>query len=177
MTEHEVMIGSDGTIGRAVGRMRFLAKLVRDHRRWVKAASCAQFCEVRIDPDTMEVRVTRWVGVFDIGTVVNPKTASSQLRGGIVWGIGLALTEATLVDPRDGRIMNPSLTEYHVPVHADIPPIDIHILNDPDRTMPLGVLGAGEVGITGAAAAIANAIHHATGKRVVDLPITIDKLL
>jgi xanthine dehydrogenase YagR molybdenum-binding subunit len=73
--------------------------------------------------------------------------------------------------------MNPSLAEYHVPVHADVPPIDVHILDDPDPTMPLGVLGAGEVGITGAAAAVGNAIHHATGRRVVDLPITIDKLL
>jgi xanthine dehydrogenase YagR molybdenum-binding subunit len=173
----EVRIGSDRRIGRAVGQLRFLAKLFRDQRRWVKAASGAQFCEVRVDPDTMEVRVTRWVGVFDIGTVVNLKTASSQLRGGIVWGIGLALTEATLVDPRNGRIMNPSLAEYHVPVHADVPPIDVHILDDPDPTMPLGVLGCGEAGITGAAAAVANAIHHATGKRVTDLPITIDKLL
>jgi xanthine dehydrogenase YagR molybdenum-binding subunit len=172
-----VRIGSDGRIGRAVGQVRFMSKLVRDSRRWMKAASGAQFCEVRVDPDTMEVRVTRWVGVFDIGTVVNLKTASSQLRGGIVMGMGLALTEATLVDPRDGRIMNPSLAEYHVPVHADVPPIEVHCLDDPDPTMPLGVLGAGEVGITGAAAAIANAIHHATGRRVVDLPITIDKLL
>jgi xanthine dehydrogenase YagR molybdenum-binding subunit len=177
MPHLEVRIGSDARIGRAVTQMRFFAKLIRDQRRWVKAASGAQFCEVRVDPDTMEVRVTRWVGVFDIGTVVNLKTASSQLRGGIVWGIGLALTEATLVDPRNGRIMNPSLAEYHVPVHSDVPPIDVHILDDPDPTMPLGVLGAGEVGITGAAAAVANAIRHATGRRVVDLPITIDKLL
>src|SRR5262249_61450 len=128
----------------------------------------------------MEVRITRWVGVFDIGTVVNLKTASSQLRGGIVWGIGLALTEATLVDPRRGRIINPSLAEYHVPVHADVPPIDVHCLDDPNPpppTTPGGVLGAGEIGITGAAAAIGNAVPHATGRRVLDLPITIDKLL
>ena len=148
-----------------------------DTSTWVKASAGAQFCEVRVDPDTMEVRIARWVGVFDIGTVLNLKTASSQLRGGIVWGIGLALTEATLVDPRNGRIMNPSLAEYHLPVHADVPPIEVHILDDPDPTMPLGVLGCGEVGITGAAAAVANAIHHATGKRVTDLPITLDKLL
>jgi xanthine dehydrogenase YagR molybdenum-binding subunit len=105
----EVRIGSDRPIGRAVGQLRYVGKLIRDQRRWVKAASGAQFCEVRVDPDTMEVRITRWVGVFDIGTVVNLKTAGSQLRGGIVWGIGLALTEATLVDPRRGRIINPSL--------------------------------------------------------------------
>src|SRR5262249_59828701 len=96
----EVRIGSDTPIGRAVGQLRYTGRLIRDQRRWVKAASGAQFCEVRVDPDTMEVRITRWVGVFDIGTVVNLKTASSQLRGGIVWGIGLALTEATLLDPR-----------------------------------------------------------------------------
>ena len=94
-----------------------------------------------------------------------------------MWGIGLALTEATLVDPRSGRIMNPSLAEYHVPVHADVPAIEIHCLDDPDPTMPLGVLGAGEVGITGAAAAVANAIRHATGRRVIELPITLDRLL
>jgi xanthine dehydrogenase YagR molybdenum-binding subunit len=104
---------------------------------------------MRVDPDTMEMRVMRWVGVFDIDAVVNRKTARSQLRGGIVWGIGLALTEGTLVDPRDGRIMNPSLAAYHVLVHGDIPPIDVDCLDDPDPTMPLGVLGAGEVGIRG----------------------------
>jgi len=85
--------------------------------------------------------------------------------------------EETLVDPRTGRIMKPSLSEYHVPVHADIPPIDVRWLNDPDPNMPLGLLGVGEVGITGAAAAVANAICHATGRRVRDLPMTLDKLL
>ncbi|CAM5475296.1 hypothetical protein GCM10010329_30480 [Streptomyces spiroverticillatus] len=113
----------------------------------------------------------------NIGTVVNAKTAASQLRGGIVMGIGMALAEETLVDPRTGRIMNASLSEYHVPVHADIPAIDVHMLDDPDPTMPLGVLGAGEVGIVGAAAAVANAVHDATGRRVRELPLTLDKLL
>ncbi|GAA5039093.1 xanthine dehydrogenase family protein molybdopterin-binding subunit [Actinopolymorpha pittospori] len=154
----------------------FLARTVRDHRRWVKAATGAQFCEVRVDPDTGEVRVSRWLGVFDVGTVINARTAASQLRGGIVMGIGMALSEQTLIDHRTGRIMNPSLAEYHVPVHADIPRIDVHYLNEPDPTMPLGLLGIGEIGITGAAAAVANAVRHATGKRVLDLPITLDKL-
>jgi xanthine dehydrogenase YagR molybdenum-binding subunit len=155
----------------------FIARTVRDRRRWVKATSGAQFCEVRVDPDTAEVRVSRWLGVFDIGTVINARTAASQLRGGIVMGIGMALSEQTLIDHRNGRIMNPNLAEYHVPVHADIPPIDVHYLNEPDPTMPLGLHGIGEVSITGTAAAVANAVRHATGKRVLDLPITLDKLL
>ncbi|MGI5286081.1 xanthine dehydrogenase family protein molybdopterin-binding subunit [Nonomuraea polychroma] len=151
--------------------------MLRDMRRWVKAACGAQFCEVRVDPDTGEVRVSRWLGVFDVGRVINAKTTASQLRGGIVMGIGLALTEETLVDPRTGRIMNAGLAEYHVPVHADIPRIDVHCLDEPDPTMPLGLVGVGEVGITGVGAAVANAVRHATGKRVLDLPITLDKLL
>jgi xanthine dehydrogenase YagR molybdenum-binding subunit len=155
----------------------FLARTVRDLRWRARAATGAHFCQVRVDPDTGEVRVSRWLGVFDVGTVINARTAASQLRGGIVMGIGMALSEQTLIDHRTGRIMNPSLAEYHVPVHADIPHIDVDYLNEPDPTMPLGLLGIGEVGITGAAAAVANAVRHATGKRVLDLPITLDKLL
>ncbi|MEV8530565.1 xanthine dehydrogenase family protein molybdopterin-binding subunit [Streptomyces sp. NPDC051211] len=173
----EAAAGSDTRLGKAVGQVRFMTKFLTDRRRWVKAASGAQFCEVRVDPDTGEVRVTRWTGVFDVGRVVNSRTVASQLRGGIVMGIGLALSEETLLDPRTGRIVNPSLSEYHVPVHADIPRIDVQCLDDPDPTMPLGVLGAGEVGITGVAAAVVNAVHHATGRRVHDLPLTLDKLL
>ncbi|ADJ45424.1 carbon-monoxide dehydrogenase large subunit [Amycolatopsis mediterranei S699] len=173
----EAAIGSDTRFGRVAGQLKFAAKFLRDQRRWMKAACGAQFCEVRVDPDTGEVRVSRWTAVFDVGRVINAKTASSQLRGGIVMGIGMALAEETLVDPRTGRIMNPSLAEYHVPVHADIPPIDVSYLDDPDPTMPLGLIGVGEVGITGVAGAIANAVHHATGRRIHDLPITLDKLL
>ncbi len=172
----EAAIGSDSRLGRLGGQARMMATVMRD-RRWTKAATGAHFCEVRVDPDTGEVRVTRWTGAFDIGRVVNPKTAASQLRGGIVMGIGAALTEETLVDPRDGRIMNAGLADYHVPVHADVPPIDVAFLDDPDPTTPLGIVGAGEVGITGAAAAVANAVHHATGKRIRDLPITLDKVM
>ena len=130
-----------------------------------------------MDSDTGEVRITRWLGVFDVGKVINPKTAASQMRGGIVMGIGMALSEQTLVDPRNGRTMSAGLDSYYVPVHADIPPIDVTWLDEPDPTMPLGLVGLGEVGATGAAAAIANAVFHATGKRIRDLPITLDKVI
>jgi xanthine dehydrogenase YagR molybdenum-binding subunit len=109
--------------------------------------------------------------------VVNPTTAASQLRGGIIMGIGMALTEETLFDERRGRIMNPSLAEYHVPVNMDVPHIDIIYTGIPDEHTPLGARGIGEIGITGAAAAVANAVFNATGKRIRDLPITLDKLL
>jgi xanthine dehydrogenase YagR molybdenum-binding subunit len=145
--------------------------------KYSMASYGAQFCEVRVHAETGEVRVSRWLGSFDCGTVVNPKTAASQLRGGIVMGIGMALTEETLFDERRGRIMNPSLAEYHVPVNLDVPAIDIVFTSIPDEHTPLGARGIGEIGITGVAAAIANAVFHATGKRVRDLPITLDKLL
>ena len=176
-TELEVRTGSDSRVGRAVGQARFMAGFLLDRRRWVRAATGAHFCEVRVDADTGEVRVTRWVGVFDVGRVINPKTAGSQLRGGIVMGIGAALSEETLVDPRTGRIVNPGLNGYHVPVQADVPAIEVDCLDDPDPTAPLGLLGVGEVGISGVAAAVANAVHHATGVRVRDLPLTPDRLL
>jgi xanthine dehydrogenase YagR molybdenum-binding subunit len=173
----DAAVGSDSRLGYLTGQARFMARFVRESRRWVKAAAGAQFCEVRVDPDTGEVRVSRWVGVFDIGTVVNAKTAASQLRGGIVMGLGLALGEESLVEPATGRVINANLAEYHVPVHADVPHLDVTCLDDPDPTMPLGVLGAGEVGITGVGGAVANAVYHATGRRIRDLPITLDKLL
>lgn len=173
----EAVVGSETRLGRIAGRVRFLPGFMLEARRWIKAASGVQFCEVKVDAETGETRVSRWVGVFDIGKVINAKTAASQVRGGIVMGLGLAMAEETLVDPRSGRIMNPSLAEYHVPVHADIPPIDVSFLDHPDPNTPLGVLGAGEVGIAGVGAAVANAVYHATGKRVRDLPITLDKLL
>ena len=137
----------------------------------------AQFCEVRVHELTGEVRVSRWVGAFDTGRILNPKTARSQFMGGIIMGIGMALTEETYFDERPGRIMNPSLAEYHVPVNLDIPKIEAYFLDIPDPHTPLGAHGIGEIGITGAAAAVANAVFHATGKRVRDLPITLDKLM
>jgi xanthine dehydrogenase YagR molybdenum-binding subunit len=137
----------------------------------------AQFCEVLVNEETGETRVSRWLGSFDCGRILNPKTATSQFRGGIIMGIGMALMEETLFDERKGRIVNPSMAEYHVPVNLDVPHIEI-IFNDiPDEHTPLGAHGIGEIGITGAAASVANAVFNATGKRVRDLPITLDKLL
>lgn len=137
----------------------------------------AQFCEVRVDEDTGEVRVSRFLGVFDCGKIINPKTASSQFRGGITMGLGMALTEEALFDLRQGKIVNPSLAEYHVPVNLDVPNIEIHFLDIPDPLTPMGAHGVGEIGITGVAAAVANAVFNATGKRIRELPITLDKLL
>jgi xanthine dehydrogenase YagR molybdenum-binding subunit len=137
----------------------------------------AQFCEVRVDEDTGQVRVTRWVGAFDGGRIVNPKHARSQMIGGITMGIGMALTEQTLLDERTGRIVSRSLADYHIPTNADVPNIEVLFVDRPDPHTPLGAKGIGELGIVGVAAAIANAVYHATGKRLRDLPITPDKLL
>lgn len=138
----------------------------------------AQFCEVKIDPELPLVRVTRWVSVMDCGRVINLKTGRSQILGGIVMGIGMALEEETVYDPATGLPATRNLADYHVPVHADIHPIDVYFVGEPDYAFnPMGARGMGEIGITGAAAAVANAVYHATGKRVRDLPITIDKLI
>ncbi|MFZ0041472.1 MAG: xanthine dehydrogenase family protein molybdopterin-binding subunit [Solirubrobacteraceae bacterium] len=137
----------------------------------------ATFCEVRVNTVTGETRVDRVLGSYDCGRIINPKTAASQFRGGIIMGIGLALMEDTAFDERTARIMNPSLAEYHVPVHMDVPSIDVIWTDIPDPYAPAGARGIGEIGITGVAAAIANAIYNATGRRVRDLPITLDKLL
>ena len=138
----------------------------------------AHFAEVRVDPDFGEVRVTRYSAVFDIGRVMNMKTGQSQMKGGIIMGIGMALMEATVLDTNLGVIVNRDLAEYHVPINADVPPIDVVLLeNFDEHASPIGAKGAGEIGIVGAAAAISNAVYHATGVRVRDLPVTPDKLI
>ncbi len=138
----------------------------------------AVFVEVHVDEDLGEIRVQRVVGVYGVGRLMNEKTGKSQLMGGIVGGIGMALMEETVFDRRDGRAVNGNLAEYHVPTNADIGSIEVHVVDEDDpHVNPLGAKGVGEIGITGVAAAVANAVYHATGKRVRDLPITLDKLL
>jgi xanthine dehydrogenase YagR molybdenum-binding subunit len=137
----------------------------------------AVFVEVKVDDQLGVVRVTRVVSAIAAGRILNLKTARSQILGGVVWGIGMALHEHTLIDHRFGRIMNADFAEYHVPVHADVHDIDVIFVDEPDKQInPMGIKGLGEIGIVGVAAAIANAVHHATGVRVRDLPITLDKL-
>ncbi|MDY6902528.1 MAG: xanthine dehydrogenase family protein molybdopterin-binding subunit [Cyanobacteriota bacterium] len=147
-------------------------------QNYSKHAFGAQFVEVRIDPDFGEVRINRYTGAFACGKILNHKTARSQFMGGIIMGIGMALMEETVVDPNLGRVMNANLGEYHVPVNADIPEIDIEMVEEIDNNVnPIGTKGIGEIGITGVAAAVANAVYHATGKRIRNLPITPDKVM
>jgi xanthine dehydrogenase YagR molybdenum-binding subunit len=137
----------------------------------------AVFAEVKIDEQLGIVRVTRVVNAVAAGRILNLKTAHSQIMGSVVWGIGMALHEETLYDHRFGRIMNANIAEYHVPVNADVQKIEVIFVEEPDALINrLGVKGLGEIGIVGVAAAIANAIYHATGKRIRDLPITLDKV-
>jgi xanthine dehydrogenase YagR molybdenum-binding subunit len=137
----------------------------------------AVFAEVKVDEQLGVIRVTRVVSAVAAGRILNTKTASSQILGSVVWGIGMALHEETLIDHRLGRIINANIADYHVPVNADVHDIKVIFVDEPDDTInPLGIKGLGEIGIVGVAAAIANAVYHATGKRVRDLPITLDKL-
>ena len=138
----------------------------------------AHFAEVGVDVDTGEVRLRRMLGVFTAGRILNEKTARSQAIGGMIFGIGAALEEALILDPRFGCFVNHDLAEYHVPVHADVPNVDAIFLPELDaESNPLKSKGVGELGICGAGAAIANAIYNACGVRVRDYPITLDKLI
>lgn len=138
----------------------------------------AQFCEVHVDPDLGEIRVARWVGVFDAGRVLNAKTARSQLIGGITYGIGMALLEQSHVDAETGRFTNANVSEYLMPVNADIPDLQTILVPADDRIAnPIGAKGLGELPTVGAASAVANAVYHATGIRVRDLPIRLEDVL
>jgi xanthine dehydrogenase YagR molybdenum-binding subunit len=149
-----------------------------ERQKYALLAHGAQFVEVKVDPDVGNVRVTRAIEITACGRIMNPKTSHSQEIGGVVWGIGMALEEATEVDHRFGRIMNPNLQHYHVPVNADVLEVETMFVEEDDKIVnPLGVKGMGELGMVGIPAAIANAVFHATGKRIRDLPITPDKLL
>lgn len=142
------------------------------------ASHGCQFIEVKVDEDIGLIKVTRTVAATAAGRIVNPKGAHSQEMGAVVWGIGMALTEETEVDHRIGRMMNANLAGYHVPVNADIKEVDTLFIHEEDKIVnPLGAKGLGELGMVGVPAAIANAVYHATGKRVRDLPITPDKLI
>jgi xanthine dehydrogenase YagR molybdenum-binding subunit len=138
----------------------------------------ADFVEVLVDEDLGRVQVSRVVGAFACGRILNPRTARNQLAGGIVWAIGMALTETTARDPRSARAVTRDLADYHLPTHADVPDLDVVLVDEVDPYVnAIGAKGLGEIGATGAAAAIANAVYHATGERIRDLPITPDKLL
>lgn len=138
----------------------------------------AQFAEVQVHADTGEIRVSRMLGVFSAGRIINPRTARSQFIGGMTMGIGMALHEQSVMDPRFGHIVNHDFAEYHIPTNADIADVDAVWIEDEDRHAgPLGARGIGEIGIVGAAAAIANAAYNATGIRVRELPLTADKFL
>ena len=137
----------------------------------------AHFAEAAVNIDTGEIRVRRLLGVFAAGRILNEKTAKSQISGAMIWGVGSALHEDAVIDKRDGHFVNHDLAEYHMPSHADIPKIDVFFLNEiDDKTNPLKIKGVGELGICGSGAAVANAVYNATGVRVRDFPITLDKV-
>ncbi|MEO6528300.1 MAG: xanthine dehydrogenase family protein molybdopterin-binding subunit [Gemmatimonadaceae bacterium] len=138
----------------------------------------AVFTEVRVDPELGLVRVPRVVTAHGVGKILNEKMAKSQIIGGVVWGIGMALHEETHIDPRSGRYVNAELAEYLVPVNADVGTIEPHFVDEDDRHVsPMGAKGVGEIGITGVAASIANAVFHATGKRIRELPLRVDRVM
>lgn len=157
---------------------RFGRKLIDASHATVPAGAFgARFAEVRVDPELGVLRISRIVSVTDGGRIVNEKLARSQVIGGTVGGIGMAVSEETVTDPGSGRVANATLGDYLVAVNADVPDIDVAFVGEPDPSNPIGVKGIGEVGIMGVPAAIANAVYHATGRRIRSLPITISQLL
>jgi xanthine dehydrogenase YagR molybdenum-binding subunit len=156
---------SDGTLGEAKPKLSF-------------HSYGAQFAEVTWQPEIARLRVSRVVTVIDAGRILNPRPAKNQIEGAVMMGIGMALFEETMYDPRSGAPINNNLADYVVAVNADTPEIDVTFLDHPDFALnPLGARGVGEIGLAGIAAAITNAVHHATGVRVRDLPIRIEDLL
>ncbi len=148
------------------------------HRNKARAAHSAVFVEVEVDQELGTIEVKRAVTAVAAGKIINPKTAESQILGGMIWGISKALHEETILDHQFGKYMNANLAEYHIPVHADIHDLEVLFVEEKDKVVnELGVKGVGEIGIVGMPPAIANAIFHATGKRINDLPIHFDKLL
>ena len=138
----------------------------------------AVFAEVKVDPDLGQMRVTRVVGAFAAGRIINPRLVQSQLCGGMIWGVSFALHEQAVMDARSGRPMNPNLAEYHIPVNADVPSVEAILVEERDpHVNALGIKGVGEIGVTGTAGAVANAVWHATGIRVRKFPITLDGLI
>jgi xanthine dehydrogenase YagR molybdenum-binding subunit len=149
-----------------------------DIRNFASYSHGAQFAEVGVDPVTGEVRLRRMLGVFACGRILNAKTAKSQITGGMIWGVGTALTETNRVDERYGSLASQDLGTYLAPVHADIANLDAYFLPEvDDKANPLGIKGVGEAGICGAAAAIANAVYNACGARVRDYPLTPERVL
>ena len=173
-----VAIASAMQSGKAERITREETNMPAEDKSHARNVHSAIFAEVKVDEEIGIIRVTRVVKAVAAGRILNLKTAHSQIMGGVVWGIGMALHEETLYDHRFGRVMNANIAEYHVPVNADIHDINVIFVDEPDEKVnPLGIKGLGEIGIVGVAAAIANAVYHATGKRVRDLPITLDKVI
>ncbi|MDB4941903.1 MAG: yagR [Labilithrix sp.] len=171
-----------GELVKRSGQPELLAKYDAKPKDERKEYAChshgAHFVEVRVDESTGELRVARIVSAFAAGKILNAKTARSQYIGGIVWGLGLALLEESHRDARSGRVVNHELQDYLVPVNLDVPPIDVIMVPENDAIVnDIGTKGIGEIGITGLAAAVANAVYHATGKRIRELPITLDKVM
>lgn len=161
-----------------IGEKYLLLPNMLQQRKYTRAVHAAVFCEVRVDEELGTVKVTRVVSAVAAGRIINPRTAASQVSGAVVWGISQALHEETLMDHALGRFMNHSLAEYHVAVNADIHAIDVMFVQEDDRIVSrLGAKGVGEIGIVGVAAAISNAIYHATGRRLRSTPMTPDKVM
>ena len=155
----------------------FMLSVLADYYAYSQHAHGAHFCEVAVSSVTGEARLRRMLGVFAAGRILNDKTARSQAIGGMIWGVGAALTEENAVDPRYGSFANQDLVGYHVPAHADIADLDaLFIAEEDDKGNPLKIKGVGELGICGAGAAVANAIYNACGVRVRDYPFTPDKI-